>query len=351
MKIAILTLHFSKNYGAVLQAFALLSAIKSMGHDAFIIDRHPDCNSFLHRMEYRYSPFIKVAWFKFDRFAKERLQPKTKKYMSAKSLQAFDKEGFDAVIVGSDQVWRFRIAGLNYFLDFVKEPKTKKFAYAASFGKAKWEETDYAKDTEQVAELLRAFNAISVREEEGVAICNNTFHVDAQCVVDPTLLFDRSFYENKLLAKEDKRSNKNLISYLLGDNKPQNRSACTQLAKQNNLVYKDLLTARSAFVHLSVECWLNEIRNAKYVVTNSFHGMIFAILFGKQFLVVKSDAGGNSRIHSLTSKLGLQERYVDSIQEVTIARLAQPIDYEGVYERLNELRRGSKGFLDTLFGK
>jgi len=346
MKIGILTLHFSKNYGAVLQTYALLSIIKVKGHTPFVIDRVPEYKSFLHKMYHRYSLKEHLSWRKLDQFVKEQLFPKTKRYASFKSLDVFEKEKFDAIIVGSDQVWRFKVVGLNYFLDFVRDSKIRKIAYAASFGKSNWDETDYVEDTDKIRGLLQQFNSISVREDSGVNICKNIFNVDAECVLDPTLLFTGEFYRKTLLSKYIRSDSGKIISYFLGSKKYDNINYCSSLANQYGLVYEDLYT-RSSFLHVSVEYWLNEICNAKYVITNSFHGMVFAILFRKFFLIINLDGGGSSRIMSLVAKLGLQKRYVDSITDVTISKLDEYIDYDMVHERLSELRQESLRFLNS----
>lgn len=356
MKIGILTFHFALNYGAVLQTYALSTYLKELGYDVYIIDRIPSPKTIFHRIyELTLGAYQRIYWQKFLHFSEYYLQPRSKKYDSFSSLLSFSEENFDAVIVGSDQVWRFELVGLNYFLDFVDENKTRKISYAASFGKDHWEKSiDY---TENVKRLLSEFSSISVREEAGVSICKDIFDVNAVCVLDPTLLVERDFYETKLLKKYQEKKNDKIVSYFLGSNPKNDLIPCAKIAKSEGLLYEDLwfiesqdyslfnLYRKHHYLHITVEYWLNEIRNAKYVITNSFHATVFAILFKKQFIVIDLPGGGSSRIESLTKMLGLEDRYIKSIYDLSIDQLNRSINYDIVETKLDVERQKSKDFL------
>lgn len=356
MKIGILTFHFALNYGAVLQTFALSRYLKELGHDVFIIDRIPASKTIFHEIySFLHGPLKLFYWKKFREFSKAYLQPKTRRYASFSSLSSFQDENFDFVIVGSDQVWRFKMIGFNYFLDFVNGNRTKKISYAASFGKAHWNEsTNY---TETIKKMLNDFTAISVRENSGVTICKNIFGVDAACVLDPTLLVTGDFYENQLLNNYPKKSNEKIVSYFLGSNPKRDLVPCANLAKLMGLLYEDLWFIESQnysllnihkmhnYTHVRVEYWLNEIRNAKYIITNSFHATVFAILFRKQFVVIDLPGGGTSRIEHLTKILNLEDRFISSIDDLSIDLLNKSIDYNAVETNLNIYRKESHDFL------
>lgn len=358
MKIGILTFHWAQNYGAVLQCFALKCKLEEMGHDVWVIDRLPQYSGMLRRLYHRFSYKYYLSWMKFARFNRRFLIPKTRRYASGKALEKhFGKEHFDVVIVGSDQVWRWNIMGYNYFLDFVDKRKTRKMSYAASFGMSHWMENGL--DTLKVADLLKEFEHISVREQTGIDICRRTFGVHAELVLDPTMLHEASFYEETLLKEYPKTSNPKMVSCILGK---ENRGHCLQLSNwawKRNLIYEELFWTswefykmefcRGSFFHISVPEWLDEIRNAEYVVTNSFHCTVFAILFRKQFVVLNNHSGGTDRIRTLLAALHLEHRFSTSLDEFLLSRLLQePIPYENVFKRLSVLRESSVAFLRNL---
>ncbi len=354
MKVGILTFHWANNYGAIIQAYALLSKLKEMGHDAYIIDRQIRYEGVLRRLYHRFSYNHRYAWLDFDHERKRILSPMSKPYKSHKELlDGFAAEGFDAVIVGSDQVWRWGMMGNNYFLDFLEGTSIRRYAYAASFGLAEWKGTEEKR--KEISALLRQFNAISVRENSGIKICRDTFGVDAQLVLDPTLLHERSFYESTLLKHKPLKSNGKVVSYILGD---KNKSQVLDIAawarnkglKHNELFGTSLdfpaLIGRSEFhfLHVDLTTWLDEIRNAEYVVTNSFHATVFCILFEKKFVVLESPGGGLDRLHTLFSVLDITNRMVKHVSNIDGCLLSD-ISYDIVKEKHKQLINRSTKFL------
>lgn len=344
MKVGILTYHWANNYGAVVQAYALLEKLKDMGHDAFVIDRIRTFSSW-RWLYHGYSYKHHYSWNKFQKFNKNHLVPKTPLYKSSKQLaDDFANQHFDAVIVGSDQVWRETFMGHDYFLDFVSG-NCKKVSYAASFGLSKW--TNGENFTAKARVLLRQFDAISVREKTGVDICKKVFGVEAQLVIDPTLLWDASFYETKLLVSSNEAELPLVASYILGVN-PEQQKIAKKMAEEEGLDYVNLWGLKS-FVqgHYTVVEWLQHIHDAKYIVTNSFHATVFSILFHKHFVVLNNKSGGSDRIVTLLKTLGLQRLFVDSLDEVR-QMLKQPIDYQQVDEKISLLRINSLNFLNSI---
>lgn len=356
MKIGILTFHWAQNYGAVLQCYALKCKLEELGHDVFMIDRIPQYQGILRDLYHRFSYKYVLSWWKFSRFNRVFLQPKTRTYRTQEALDKFfPQEKLDAIVVGSDQVWRWGILGYNYFLDFASRKQFRKFSYAASFGLSHW--TDNGLSTAQVTRLLKEFDAVSVREQTGVNICRRIFDVNASLVLDPTLLYDADFYEQKILKGYEKKTDGRLVSYILGK---ENLEQCHQIArwaKEQGLAYKELYWTGweipslnehlNGFFHISVPEWLNAIRNAEYVLTNSFHCAVFAILFRKKFMVLNNPSGGLDRILTLLGLLRLKQRYLsDLIQsDGLLERLENPIDYERVQKDLEACRKDSLAFL------
>lgn len=356
MKVGILTFHWANNYGAVLQAYALLSKLKELGHDAYIIDRRMIYKGILRKLYHKFSYEHFFSWRKFWKYTDTFLKPKTRAYMSHDDLVTnFKNENFDAVIVGSDQVWRWKLIGLNYFLDFITGHKTKRYSYAASFGLDEWHGTE--DDRKTISELLKQFNRISVREETGVKICQDTFKVDAKLVLDPTLLHTAEFYEQTLLKNYKCQPSGKVVSYILGKNKKPQVVEIANWAKSINLKHNELfwttiehpsLIGKSTFhlTHVTPIEWLNEIRNAEYVITNSFHATVFSIIFKKQFVVLTHTEGGNNRIETLLSCLNINNRSTSELQRFNEI-LDEKIDYAIVYSSLEKLKKSSIEYLKT----
>ncbi len=359
MKIGILTFHWAHNYGAVLQAYALLSKLKEMGHDAHIIDRRPDYTT-LPRWIYHHTAYKHVwGWLRFDRSAHQLLQPRTARFETQASFRRhFSDYGFDAVIVGSDQIWRWnwRMIGLNYFLDFLPaDTSVRRIAYAASFGVAEW--NSGAADTARVRQLLQQFNAVSVREQSGVQLCHDVFGMEARLTLDPTLLHDRTFYERLLPSENAAPADCRVVSIMLA--RPDAAAWVRQWAARHGWRHTELANTfpecprltgpTSAFhlQHVSVPEWLATIRSARLVITNSFHATVFSLLFGKPFVTLNSAAGGTGRLETLLGYVGLTERLIPQLDEARIdALLAQPIDYPSVHQKLQALRPASLQFLE-----
>lgn len=354
MKIGILTFHWANNYGAVIQCYALLSKLKELGHDAYVIDRLPHYNGILRRLYHKFSYNHKWSWLRFSAFSEDYLSPKTRCYTSEDELKAyFANEKFDAVIVGSDQVWRWKMIGFNYFFDFIDSSVTdiKKYSYAASFGLSEWNDTD--ENTARIKQLLHQFNCISVRENTAVEICKNVFNVKAQVVLDPTLLHESKFYEQVLLANFNNKPSGKVVSYILGTPHKHLVKEVSIWAKQmglkhNNLLYTSIdmplqtKLANLPLMHYTPQEWLNEIRNAEYVITNSFHATVFSIIFKKKFVVINNPQGGNDRIDTLLSMVNTTKVYnITPFNEYTFR---QVIDVSG----LNKMRSESIRFLENL---
>lgn len=359
MKVCILTFHKAKNYGAVLQAFALMHTLNKMGASPFLINRLPDYKNWIYLLYFRLHPkFLvkKLTWIRFDRFAQKFLIPKTRAYKK-QDLHNFEQnEKPDACIAGSDQVWRMEYSdiGYNYFFDFLDGTKTRKIAYAASFGKAEWEEDQAV--TEKVKVLLRDFHAVSVRESPGTDICSKIFDTQATHVLDPTLLLNREDYESILLAGSPAFKKYDLVSCFLNNTKAM--EYCDHLAKQHNLSYIDLYQTTSLikslspagsgakrWLHMSVQEWLSQIRQADYLITNSFHATVFAILFRKQFIVLDHPSGGTARITGLLRLTGLHDRFVTGTAAISIPLLQKKIDWNSVHGKLAPEKEKSLLFL------
>lgn len=245
LKIGILTLPIAENYGGILQAIALYRLLENEGHDVVLIykkSRRKIWKDFARRLLLKV-PFhnfmniksnnikniARLERIKFHRpFIEKEILNISKDLYTKHDLEKFtQRENFDAVIVGSDQVWRKAYINdkyyKSYFLDFVDGKKVKKISYAASFGKDEWEGKEDVKD---VSKLLQDFTAISVREVSGVDVLKNTFkNENAVNVLDPTLLMSKEFYINEIISKygTSKVQKGGIVTYVLDEAKEKER--------------------------------------------------------------------------------------------------------------------------------
>ena len=285
----------------------------------------------------------------------------TKKYIcSSGKLSSLDdvrsyvtKECLDAFVVGSDQVWRpcYNSSIERPFLAFTKGLSVKRVSYAASFGVDCWEYTP--EQTAVAVELIKSFDAVSVREESAVALCKEHLQCDAQLVLDPTMLLDKEKYEALVLAENEPRSAGSLCTYIL-DNNADKQGIIEAVAKLRSLrpfaIMPQKVDAQSIenidnCVYPSVTAWLRAFMDARFVVCDSFHGAVFSIIFNKPFVVLANSARGNARFASLLALFGLGERMTDCSLYKDI--IHKEIDWQAVNRRKEGLRAESLMFLQN----
>lgn len=360
MKIALLTLSPSHNYGGILQAVALYSYLESLGHEVTLINKK------LHQSRWK-EIFIKILEIvpfqnikqkrlvakkttKLKLFVDSYLPRKSEKIISVVDLRCLIEGGnFDAVVVGSDQVWRYQYIKDGhhdvYFLGFQSSRCIKKIAYAASFGKDEWEEPGCISE---ISSFLKQFDAISTREKSGVSLCQNTFNVlGVENTLDPTMLVGSDFYDKYLVGLPGAAQGKILVTYILDESESKKTfiSEVKAALEADDDVYKQINLSDQEFGGFySVEQWLWYIKNSDFVVTDSFHGMVFSILFGKQFIVIGNRERGLSRFLDLLESLNLNDRLV-LLEQVHDVCLPLKIDFNEVNKRLSVLRNSSESFL------
>lgn len=351
MRVGILTQHFYRNYGGILQNWALQQVMLKLGHEPLTFEhdtcysrkrwlmriaRHLVCKRTLKNIpEYPYKG--RIGHKPFIDFITNHINSET---VHVFSTNIEKKYCIDAFIVGSDQVWRpaFNLGRLyNMYLDFVSD-STKKIAYAASFGVSNWEYSNV--QTEKCKELVHRFNAISVREDSGIILCRDYLGIDAQLVLDPTLLLDRNDYE-RLINGIPKRGKYVFVYALhLNDNII---NISNQKAKELKTAVKTILSGKMMRKEDNLENWIASFRDASYVVTDSFHGMVFSIIFNKPFLIIKNESGGTARYYSLLKQLELEDRIVEDINFLP----TRTINWEIVNEKRMCLKESSCNFLKT----
>lgn len=370
MKIAIFTLPLHCNYGGILQAYALQTVLQRMGHRVFLYDtpfageRKPvkAASPWRTLLRHLLPPGREVL----PRRVKPRI-PKRELHCRRHLARFFDehfflrplcggKEDLEAVVVGSDQVWRplyFPSIELA-FLSFAEEWKNvRRVAYACSFGTDRPEYS--AGQIERCGRLVGRFDGVSVREASMVPIIRDTFRWNCRpaLVLDPTLLLEPDDYRRLYRPYSPDcghgRGNR-LFCYFLDPNETKEgiRLQILNRTNQTELKQADLSPAADGLEagdYASPESWLHAFDAADAVLTDSFHGCVFSILFNKPFVVVGNAERGMARFRSLLGLFGLESRLVDPAQGFDPELPAQPIDWAAVNGKLHTMRGESLAFL------
>lgn len=367
-RVGILTLPLYNNYGGILQAAALYEYISSLGYHVVRIERYDKetIKRKYTRVISRYMPdkllkslakIIKneklsnfLILTSNHRFIRKFLPIRSGFLFSSKDVQeAIIKFDLDAVVVGSDQVWRPDYLPpeslFDFFLGSAEATRARRISYAASFGHSGWRHPEH---TTQVSNLLSRFDAISVREASGVDICRNVFgRGDAVHVLDPTLLVDPAFY-NRLAEAPNVRTNSVLFEYILDRDGAEPTIGEEVAASLWDHYSVQSVTLDSKEALPGIGGWLRSIMDADFVMTDSFHGMVFSIIFQKNFIAVVNHKRGADRFTSLVSLLGLEDRLIDRTSKSQAFEIAaRPIDYSSVAIKLETLRERSQAFLRT----
>lgn len=354
MNIGIVTQPLRANYGGLLQNYALQKALKRLGHNPITLHagkpqdwRWPIevVKSVLKRRRLpEWPPQRERRFAGMKQFADEHIAHSAWRVRyAAKDLSTY---GIDAICVGSDQTWRpkYNLHMEDMFLKFAQGVDIPKFAYAASLGISDWEIPP--KQTVMCRRLIRSFCRVSVREESGVDLCKRYLGVDAHWVVDPTLLLDESDY--RALCHDVPVSERRLFAYVL-DLTPEKVSYIHHLATSLG-VKADIVSSDDGLV--AEDCpqrWLARIRDAAFVVTDSFHGTIFSIIFRRNFRVLVNASRGNARFESLVKIFGIERQLLSSVTDAEAARggsaeLPQP-DWDYIAERYKAFRETSLDYL------
>ena len=370
MKTAIITLPIHTNYGGMLQAYALKVVLESMGHEAVVVDRKDKmplpawykapfvyASRLLKKMvnsssnvevfrELNYRKQLPIRSKYTQRFVDE--------YISPRLVSAYKdiKEGeYDAFIVGSDQVWRPRYFGNieDAFLKFTKKWLVRRVAYAASFGT---EQLEYKPDLlETCSKLLSGFDAVSVREDVAVKMCEEWFgYESAAHVLDPVMLPEVDLYR-KIAERSDEHSCKGkVMTYILDPSKEKNCVVDFVSRITSKEVYSPYRVDEK--VVPPIEQWLAGFCDADFVVTDSFHGCVLSILLHKPFIAVGNSIRGMSRMNSLLSMFALDDRLVQGIDPEDDGEfwLSEP-DWEAVDAVLAQQREKSLNFLYEALNK
>lgn len=361
MKIGILTFHNAYNYGAILQCYATQEMLKGMGHDVEVIDYHNhaiDKNYATNKYSYFRLPkrfwkwpsyFVTVFFYhkrlqSFDRFTSSFLKLSQKRYEYGRKHHF---EGYDLILIGSDQLWNVDITrGFDdvYWGNFTKDENTKVLSWSISMNYV----PDDIDSQNKIFQYLNNFDGISVREKKLQDILLSRYNKESVITLDPTLMLSVEKW-NDLCSSIQKG-----IDYIAVYAVERSTFAITyevarRLANKTKLEIKIIKSycdsdfSRKSVQDASPDEFLSYIRNSKYVVTSSFHGTAFSIIFHKRFFAL-SDINGkqNDRINSLLFHTGLERCAIN--QNETFDNVPN-IDFIGTDQKLHQLKIQTMKFL------
>ena len=378
MRVAVITLPLHTNYGGLLQAYALRTAVGSLGHDVTVLDlkeKMPAPKGIRAPFKYAGRAFRRLLKgsdgpevFREKRYARElpvlsaNVSPFVRKNINPRMIGSYTeiKEGeYDAFVVGSDQVWRPRYFDPieDAYLAFTAGWDVRRIAYAASFGT---DELEYEyMQLEACSKLLEKFEGVSVREDSAVRLCEEWLDCDrALHVLDPVMLLDAAEYQKIASGAKNRLAKGKVVTYIL-DRSEEKRHVIDFVRKVSGMDVHDC----SVYPYVNdrpveeravpaLEDWLAAFADAEFVVTDSFHGCVLAILMHKRFIAVGNSRRGMARLKSLLDMFGLDMRLVHGIDPEDDGDyfLSEP-DWGTIDGILEEKRMASMAFLKDSLDK
>ncbi len=336
---------YNDNYGGTLTYYALNRLIQSMGYSVLMIERPTG--------DPNYKPNYSTIPRRF-----------AKKYYNISKNYHPNKLGIlnnmcNAFVSGSDQLFSpylWEYSGPPYYLDFTA-PDKNTISYASSFGNS-YSASEKFKMT--ISYYLRRFNALSVREDYGVDIMRDVFGLNVKKVLDPVFVCDPKEYDKLIARSSADTSGKYFTSFILDPDEGK-RNAIQNAKKQLGLNYVNLIHAMDFEENIKklgldnvkpnadIEDFLKYYKNAEFIITDSFHGTCFAIIFRKPFISIANKQRGTGRFVSLLNELGLQDRLVNDSSEIfNRPELFEKIDYTETENRLRTLREDSYNWLKSV---
>lgn len=334
MKIAILTLPLHTNYGGILQAYALQTVLERMGHSVDVLQKVPPeaRNKFRGLLRLIVSIPSKFARRHIRKFINSNLHLR-----GIKSLYEIDSHDYDAIIVGSDQIWRAKYFRDSWsapvkdaFLEFTNGWDIRRISYAASFGLDDLSEFSEIEIKECKSAISR-FDLVTLREDSGKKLCDKVFNKIGVHVLDPTMLLTKQDYINLIQVSNTSKSSGNLFCSIL-DPSDLKRHLVEKIAAEKNLkIFYGIATPDKNrwLKHTipSIESWLRGFMDADLVITDSFHACVFSIIFGKPFVAIGNTNRGATRFTSLLNLFGLEGNLIaeNSLIYPNHVKIADPI--------------------------
>lgn len=375
MRIGILTLPSHANYGGILQTYALQTVLENLGHNVIVFHKNVDG---VRKISAKVYPFVLLKRFLRKCFINHSvivlLESKRRREASiitrntdgfitkyihtnqVTALKEISPVGLDAIVVGSDQIWRPNYVELMWkadiqdaFLKFSKKWDIKRVAYAVSFGVDIWQYSN--EETLECKNLVQLFDAVSVRETSALKLCLDNLDIEARIVLDPTLLLDANDYLKLIRESNDTYDTEELFIYILDETK-EKRDLIAKVSDDLGIAPHKIVLNNCDFsvpverrIIPPVEQWLKGFYDAKFVVTDSFHGCVFSIIFRKPFVAIGNASRGMSRFMSLLGLFNLEHHLLSCADEYSsFSSYALPL---GLDNRIANLKEQSLEFLKT----
>lgn len=380
MKIGIVTFWWSQeNYGQLLQCFATQKYLQQLGHEAFlikykyIIPGHEDTEkrfceqiqkffSYPHWKYFLATQYKKFSFAFINRFVQNhninrhftdffQMNIKSSPICYSQAELIENPPSVDVLVCGSDMVWGGKGVDPIFFLGFGGK-HIRRISVAASFG-CRWESMNN-EEKSRIKILLERFDGLSLREDEGVRICQNLGYANAIKICDPTMLLDRTVYESMTMDFSPIDYSNKVFIYLLCNERSVMSDKAIMIFLNGRNIMCNYAASQDAVNTLpkifpTIPEWLANIRYSDFVITNSFHGTVLSLLFQKDFMVIPlENEDRNTRINSLLGMLHLQDRICRSINDLARC-FDHRIDYSIINPLLDKFREFSRntviGFL------
>ena len=327
-RVKLLTIHWGLSYGAIMQTYATCKMLELHGHDVSVVNLiHPQFKRYYTNIR---AFFLMFMNFQFWLFKCRYFSKLTRKiYEIGPNTLSND---CDYIVVGSDQVWNRALTSplnLAFFVNFNED--AQKVSLSSSFGKSHWDEDELY--TRQVRGLLSKFSAISVRENSGATILSENFNLHSTVLIDPTLAYAN--YENLILDEKEKNC---IYTFFVTQNE-RNKTIAKRISSDLSIpLFKH--SKFSYYFKNGPRNWLTYIKKSRLVITDSFHGLVFSLIFRKPFIVLCSDENKFTRLQNLLNMIGLENRFVKSIEDYESRKeeLKGAIEWDLVDKILDEER-------------
>ena len=360
MKIGILTMYYRRNYGGILQSYAMMKVLQGLGHQVEVIDfryeSHQSQNLLTHiisklkrmlKAEAKKNTTISVRQLPQEHI--EAFNQFKAKYMTYSNVATNDTigliaSGYEAIVVGSDQIWNnVSDANLFYFFGWIPEYKGVRIAYAP----CSIYPTVPQYNKQRLGYLLNKFNAIAVRDETTASMVQSVVGVRPQIVLDPSCLYDYSEFVQDAVIEGDY-----IFAYILGSEIACGHQEVIRLIKEK---YGNMKVVAAIIPNVSLEVekfaddirynaspadWVNLVAHSKFVYTDSFHGCMFAMKFHKPFLAYYKDSRRVSRLKDIKATYSI-DNIIPSGAEIVI----HDLDYNKIDSVLKQKRSISEAFL------
>lgn len=365
VKVGIVTFSFALNYGSLLQCYALQETINNMGHEAYIVDLKENNKESYLSMKARFRGLVVTvaSTFEFIPIIKDR-NNKVRKFQEFRNLFNLTDEcddisdlqkianKLDVLIVGSDQVWNPHLQDFTY-LFMLPVSGVKRIGYSISMGKAQ------EKDIEKYKSDISGFDAISVRERQIKEPIERLYGREVYVTVDPTFLLGADKWKHFMENAEVNVNSPYLLCFLFGKNKEYNTAKykfVDAVAKEMGLKiiylnhgYNRRSFLKNSYCDCGIEDFIKLFRDASLIITDSFHGTVFSIIFQKDFYAILDSKSTDRRKQDLLETMGISKRAVD-ISASNISWSRESIDYYLVDAKLKQLKQDALDYLRNEIG-